>query len=460
MSALETSPNSASPQAAGIKALFGRRNFRLLWIGEAISLIGDQFYLIALPWLVLQLTGDALAMGVVLALAGVSRAVFMLVGGALTDRFSPRTVMLASNLARMVLVALLALLVLTGGIQMWMIYLLALAFGLMDAFFFPAQSAIVPRLVEADQLQPANAIMQGTAQLSLFIGPVLAGYLIAVFAGPAGSAAPGTEGIGIAFLVDALTFLASAVTLYFLQDGSLPAAAQPDGAAAKEESLLGSIGAGLRAVWRDPALRAFFLLIAISNFLVNGPLFIGIPVLADTRFPEGAAAFGIIMSAFGAGSLLGTILAGVLPRPRSSIMGIVLGVIWSGLGLGVLALGLTGTTLLAAATVLTMGIAQGYVVILFVTWLQQRTGADMLGRMMSLLMFASVGLQPLSTLLTGALVGLNSQVLFMASGALMAAIVFLFMLDPEVRSMELQPAPEAVSTQPASPPRTLGEARR
>jgi MFS family permease len=459
MSTPETLPNQSAPQSAGVKALLGRRNFRLLWIGEAISLIGDQFYLIALPWLVLQLTGDALAMGLVLALAGVSRAVFMLVGGAITDRFSPRAVMLASNLARLVLVAALALLVLANLIQLWMIYLLALAFGLMDAFFFPAQSAIVPRLVDDDQLQPANAIMQGTAQLSLFLGPVLAGALISVFSGQTSSAVPDFTGIGIAFLVDALTFLASAVTLWFLRDGFTPAA-QPDGAAKDEESLLAAIRAGLRAVWRDPALRAFFLLIALSYFLVNGPLFVGIPVLADTRFPEGAAAFGIIMSAFGAGSLLGTILAGLLPRPRLRTMGIVLGVIWSGLGLGVLALGLTGTTALAAATVLAMGIAQGYVVILFVTWLQQRTGADMLGRMMSLLMFASVGLQPLSNLLTGALVGLNSQALFMASGALMAAMVFLFMLDPDVRSMEARPAPVPVPVQAIARPGSVRSARR
>jgi len=79
------------------------RNFRLLWIGEGISLLGDQFYLIALPWLVLSLTGDALVVGTVLATAGIPRALFMLVGGALTDRFTPRKLMINSNLARMML---------------------------------------------------------------------------------------------------------------------------------------------------------------------------------------------------------------------------------------------------------------------------------------------------------------------------------------------------------------------
>src|SRR5215204_3112264 len=98
------------------------RNFRLLWIGESISLLGDQFYMIALPWLVLQLTGSALALGTVMALAAIPRALFMLIGGALVDRFSPRAVMFASNFVRLVLVALLSALVLTSNIQIEMLY--------------------------------------------------------------------------------------------------------------------------------------------------------------------------------------------------------------------------------------------------------------------------------------------------------------------------------------------------
>src|SRR5689334_11924820 len=136
------------------------RNFQLLWIGEGISLLGDQFYLIALPWLVLQLTGSALALGAILALASIPRAVFMLVGGAFVDRYSPRSVMLASNAARLVLVALMSVLVLTHHIDLWMLYVFALAFGLADAFYFPAQSAIVPQVLPVEQLQAGNTFVQ------------------------------------------------------------------------------------------------------------------------------------------------------------------------------------------------------------------------------------------------------------------------------------------------------------
>src|SRR5262245_3866669 len=145
------------------------RNFRLLWIGEGISLLGDTFYLIALPWLVLQLTGSALALGTILVLASIPCAVFTLVGGALVDRYSPRSVMIWSNVARFVLVALLSALVLNNATQMWMLYALAFAFGLADAFYFPAQIAIVPQVLSEDQLQAGNTFVQGTAQLSLFL---------------------------------------------------------------------------------------------------------------------------------------------------------------------------------------------------------------------------------------------------------------------------------------------------
>lgn len=123
------------------------------------------------------MTGDALAVGGVLAVAGIPRALFMVIGGALTDRFSPRRVMLGSNLIRMALIALLTVLVVTGTARLGVLYVLAFVFGIVDAFFFPAQIAIVPQVTPKEHLQIRNSIIQGTAQLSRFAGPVLAGAL-------------------------------------------------------------------------------------------------------------------------------------------------------------------------------------------------------------------------------------------------------------------------------------------
>ena len=123
------------------------RDFRLLFAGSITSLLGDQFALIATPWLVLQLTGDPLALGIVLALEGIPRAAFMLLGGAITDRFSPRLIMLISDVIRFVLTGILALIVFTGTIQVWMVYAFSLGFGLVAGFAIPAENSIVPMLV-------------------------------------------------------------------------------------------------------------------------------------------------------------------------------------------------------------------------------------------------------------------------------------------------------------------------
>ncbi len=318
----------------GLFSVLRVRNFRLLWIGEAISVLGDQVHFVALPWLVLQLTGDPLAMGSVLALAGIPRAVFMLVGGAFTDRFSPRTIMLLSNVARMILVGAMAALVLMGRIDLWMLYGFALVFGLIDAFFYPASIAIVPALLPQHQLQSGNALVQGTAQISVLLGPLLGGALIASFGGGTatvdGVSTADLTGTGLALALDALTFLISAVTLRLIHE---PARRQPSDGATPANGVMQDILDGLKTAWNDVALRFVVLISAAINFLVDGPILIGIPVLADTRFAQGAAAFGIVMSAYGGGSLVGTLLAGSLPKPDGRRLGPLLMVIIERAGL-------------------------------------------------------------------------------------------------------------------------------
>jgi MFS family permease len=411
------------------------RNFRLLWIGEGISLLGDQFYMIALPWLVLQLTGSALALGTVMALASIPRALFLLVGGALVDRFSPRSVMLASNFARMVLVVLLSALVLTNTIGIEMLYAFALAFGLADAFYFPGQSAIIPQLLPEDQLQAGNTFVQGTAQLSLFLGPVLAGALIALLGHAATAAnASSTQGIGIAFGIDALSFVASLLCLNLMR---VPGRTKHVG---EQPNVIESIKGGFAYFWGQAILRILFLLMIAMNFLVMGPLVVGIPVLAATRLAEGAAAFGIIMSAFGGGALLGIILSNVLPALKPKHFGAMLLLVISWMGIGVALLPLFTSTAVLALIMLLVGVANGYVNINFFTWLQKRIPQELMGRVMSLLFFTSVGLAPVSNALAGVILEINLNVLFIAGGGLMAAMSLLAMLLPAIQQMGLEAA--------------------
>jgi len=418
------------------------RDFRLLWIGESVSLLGDQFTIIAFPWLVLQLTGNALILGTVMALMGIPRALFMLIGGAMVDRFTPRGVMLFTNLARLILVALLALLTLTGTIQVWMLFVLALAFGTADAFYFPGQSAVVPQVLEKDQPQMGNTIVQGTATLSQSIGPVIAGGLIALVGGTAAAAAdalPSLSGIGVAFTIDALTFLLSVFTLWLMRPSRAAVSEQPSG------GVIRAIRDGMAYMWKSESLRLIFVLVLATNFFVMGPIMVGIPVLSD-RLPEGAAAYGVIMSAFGGGALVGIILSGVLPRLKPAHMGTILLAVQAIMGLAMALLPFAGSMIVAAVLSLIMGAVNGYVNISFFTWLQKRVPENFMGRVMSLIMFASVGLTPISTALSGALMDTNMTVLFVGAGIAMAIVTLYAISSKAMRQMGL----ETIITEPIS----------
>lgn len=439
-------PSSSGMQARpSFSRLIGGRDFRLLWAGEAVSVVGDQFALIALPWLVVTLTGSSVAVGAVLAAAAFPRAILMLVGGAVTDRYSPRAVMLASNLARLVLTAVFAVVVIGGRVELWMVYTFALSFGIADAFFYPAQTAIVPRIVKGDDLSLGNSVVQGTAQASLFIGPALAGAVIAVFAGDQAAAGYDLTGIGVAFAIDAATFLVSVATLALLR-----VQLSAESAAQKAQSLWRSIRHGLSFVWHDPALRAIFALLLAVNLLIVGPFTVGIPLLAEDRL-QGAAAFGIIMSAQGGGSLAGIVLAGVLPPPPR-LFGTVLGLLCIAMGVVFGLISVAPTLLTVTALSAAMGLLNGYIALLFITWLQRHTVRSLQGRMMSLLMLASIGMVPVSQLLAGFLIRLSFGAVIAVAGAGMAVLSLLTLSLPSVRALGLRTELLGQELESAGPP--------
>jgi len=248
-------------------SLFANHNFSLLFAGSTISTIGDQFTLVALPWLVLKLTGDPAALGLVLATMAFPRAVFMLIGGAVVDRMSPRRVLLGSRAVNALLVSLLAVLVLAGAIQMWMIYAIALGIGLSTAFSYPAGSAILPQLMQPQQLQSANAMFMAMRQLSLIIGPVIAGLLITVGAHNGhDKGVADASGLGLAFSIDAVSFLFSLGSLMLVRIHSDFHPKVPVG------SVLANVASGIRYIWADLPLRAFILYAAVVSVFVGGPI--------------------------------------------------------------------------------------------------------------------------------------------------------------------------------------------
>src|SRR5512135_2146440 len=149
---------AALPAAQPVSHPLRNRNFVMWWLGATISLLGDQFYVVALPWMVLQLTGSGLAMGTVAMAAGIPRAVLMLMGGAVTDRTSSRKVLMATASLRTLFVAAIGVLLWRHALELWHLYLLAVGFGVADAFAMPSASTLMRSLVEPQQLPAANSV--------------------------------------------------------------------------------------------------------------------------------------------------------------------------------------------------------------------------------------------------------------------------------------------------------------
>ncbi|MFZ0640941.1 MAG: MFS transporter [Candidatus Acidiferrales bacterium] len=397
-----TGAAGAAPNPAPAKRhLLRTRHFRNVWLGATISLLGDQFYLVALPWLVLQLTGSSLVLGTILMVAGIPRAALMLVGGAVTDRLSARYVLICTAMVRTVLVGAVTALVWLHVIRLWHLYLLTFAFGVADAFTLPAGPALIPSLVETEQLQPANALMQGSAVMTQMVGPAPAGLIIKFF------------GIASAFFFDALSFLAVIAALI-----KVPEPPKISHASGARPSMLHSIAEGLRAVKNDSALLFLMVIFATLNFCIAGPVGIGLAAVAKFRFAS-AAAFGTFLSCFSGGMLAGMGLGGTVKKPRKrGLQFIAMGALC---GVELIGVGLYPRFWAIASLLAMMGLGVGFVNIQFSTWIQLRVERAMLGRVMSVLMFSAVGLIPISYAIAGVVAQWSLPVLFVGAGAILAA---------------------------------------
>jgi MFS family permease len=426
------SPPGSSP--------FANRDFRLLFGGSSISFIGNQFTLVALPWLVLQLTGNPAQVGLVLAVMALPRAVFMLLGGAIVDRMSPRRVLLLGRAVNALLTGLLAALVLAGTIQMWMVYALALGMGLCTAFSFPASGALLPQLLAPAQLQAANSIMMGMRQLSMLIGPALAGLLVtagsARTAGAtAASAVSAAHGTGLAFAVEAVGFLFSVASLLAIRiasdrDSRAPAA-----------GVFAHVLEGIRVLWQDRQLRAFIAYMALISVLVAGPLQVGLPLFAKLRLSGGATAFGWLMTANGAGMLLGSVASTPVTRLMRGRVGVMVLILDAGAGLALATLSVVHAVLTGAGLLILAGLFAGTEQIAIITWLQRRVPQAMMGRTMSVVMFTYLGLAPLAAALAGGLLKLVSLgELFIGAGLTLSTVALLCLTRPSLRAVQLQTA--------------------
>lgn len=403
---------------ADIKSLFRTPVFLLFWIGEVISVFGDQFYFLALPWLTLTLTGSPAALGTVLMAAAIPRAVLMPVGGILVDRWSPQVVLLFSNAARGVILAIVTVLLLRDVIELWHIYALSIAFGAVDALSFPAFMSLTPRLVEDRRLEAANAVVQGTAQVAAMIGPAIAGVVIAAV------------GVAWALGLDALSFAVSVVTLSMVvrilrTSRAAVADAAPVAVAEQVESKGGGLGEAVRYVLFDPVLRTVLLILAAINFGVLGPIGVGLPAMVAGPLHGGSVMLGVVMGTFGAGTLVGMLTAALTKRPNrpGPVTSLACGMLAIGVGSIAGAALLPELLVILVVTLFVSGAALGYLNVQGISWLQARVPQSLMGRVMAIMVLSANGLGPISFAVSGQVAEHSLVALFFGGGV---AVAFSF----------------------------------
>ncbi len=403
-------------------------DFRLLFGGQMISTIGDMFYAVALPWLMLSSGRSPQELGIVLAAYGVPRVGTLLVGGLLSDRLRPRRVMLLADLLRALLVSALVVLAAGGQTAVWQLAAISAPLGACTGLFLPASYSILPEVLDDAELPAGNALNGSTYQLAVLVGSAIAGVVVSLLRPAA------------ALAVDAATFAISAVTLLAMRGQSYTTR----GSAVNRETTLedaptSSPFAPEITFWqllRQWRLLHVGLVIMVCLNLTAGALFeVALPSLAHGPFAAGATGFGLLLAAFGVGALTGGLLGGGvgrLPR-RGAIMLVLILALAAFYPLVPFAGGLPGAMLVFAAA----GIANGLLNVLFFIVTQQLTPRHLLGRVMSVLMLANLGVYPLSVALGGLVTThFGPAVLFVATGGLMALASLSGWLEPEMRQLQ------------------------
>ena len=404
------------------------RGFRLLAGGQLASNLGDMVYAVALPWYVLADHGGVLLLGIVLAAYGVPRTVFIAIGGHASDRWQPWTVMMAADAVRALVVVALAIVAMAGRPSALTLVPIAVVLGVGEGLFLPGSFSIIPTLLPDEDLQAGNALASSGTMLATFIGPALGGVLVALV------------GSAPAFGLDAVSFVVSALTLAGVRAEKRP---YPTGGAVRAGAELtrlepGGVAAasadatpGVRSIGQptlpqvlasERVLQIILLINVAANLCAGGESEVGLPALAHGPFHAGAAGYGALIAAFGAGALVGTLVAGQMHSPRRPAMvGSFAFLAEAGF---MAAVPFLGGTVGAAVALIAFGALNGFGNVTTITAFQRWAPPAMLGRLMGLLLLTSFGVFPISVALAAVAVQhFGAAPLFPFAGAALAAAI-------------------------------------
>ena len=382
-------------------------------------MVGDAAFAIALAWLVIDRTGSVATLAGVLLFQAAPRSLLLLLGGAVVDRYSPRAVMLACHSVRAVAMSAFAVATAVGTPPLWQFYGLALVMGVASAFFVPASEAIIPTLVDRDQLDRANAVQGIFEQTALILGPILGGVIVA---GP---------GAAVVLGLDAVTFAVAAATVLIAPRTPILLRAPRPGAVLRE------IGEGLAQARSSHEIRLVLLVVGAATLSYSGVFAVGLPALA-TALGGGAATLGLMVSGWGAGQLLGALAASLTGLPRR--WGLLIISMTLAEAAMFMTLGLVSSPWAAASILFVVGIGVSYSSdVALPTFIQSQAPPHLLGRVSSLIVLPRVVLEPVSIMVIGVALARSVQWGFAIASLPVLAVGLRLALDPRARRLGVLP---------------------
>lgn len=426
----DLTPTPAAPEQPSIRRMFSTlrlRDFRLLWTGLTVSLTGDGLYFVALAWEVYRISNAPTAMSAVGLAWTLPLVLFVLVGGIVSDRFDRRKVMIASDVIRGGAVLTMSILSFTGTIQLWHVFVLVAIYGAGEAFFGPAFGAIVPQVVPRDKLVEANALDSLVYPLCFrLLGPALGGWLVAV------------HGSGIAFAVDASTFIVSALAVSFMR--RLPVRTEQERITFQSSMI--ELKEGFRFVRSQPWLWGTLVSAALALLCFWGPLEVLLPYLVKNDLNGSAGDYGAVLAVGGVGAVLTSLAVGSRGYPRRFIT--FMYVMW-GVGIGLV--GFYGVSTQIWQMYMVSFVSGGAVAAGLIVWkttMHRLVPEALMGRVTSLDWFISVGLVPLSFGITGPIAeAVGVRTTMVGAGILATALTMAFLFVPGVRDPERTPRSRA-----------------
>jgi DHA3 family tetracycline resistance protein-like MFS transporter len=396
------------------------RDYRLLVFGAVVSLLGDGFYFIALAWQVYDISNVPTALSIVGMAGTIPMVALVLIGGALSDRFDRRKLMIGADLLRAIAIGIMALLSSLQVIELWHIVGLVLFVSAGQAFFNPASTALMPDLLPDQHLPGANALTSMYRPLlSRLIGPAIAGFVVAL------------AGSGVAFGIDATSYVVSAVAISAIRTRPTSKPASDHG----PRHVIADVREGLRYVRSQPWIWATLISAMLSLLVFLGPMEVLVPYLVKNRLALGPESLGAIYAAGGVGGIVVAFVIGSVGQPKRRVT-----VMYASWGLGVLLIAVYGVMTSLWQALLACLLCSGAFElgsIIWTTMLQQRVPRELLGRVSSLDWMMSTGLVPVSFALTGPVAAIIGPERTIVGASLIGAVLMCGLLFyPGVRDPE------------------------